>query len=150
MGARGSAVGSAAASRQHLARKPTPISRLPLVRPQPKPKIPTVPKGLGVEGKAVWTNTWQSIPSLRVDQDRQIVTELCRLADQMALYRAALNKFGSLIEEVVVSTRGEVVGTRQVPNPASVQLKNALAASMAIYAALGLSPQSRSRLPNTY
>jgi P27 family predicted phage terminase small subunit len=80
-------------------------------------------------------------------KDRQLVAELCHLSDQMCAYRAALSKHGVLIEEVIVSPRGEVVGTRQTANPASTQLKNALAATERLWAAIGLSPQARSRLP---
>ena len=89
----------------------------------------------------------QSCPNLDVEKDKPIVTDLCHLHDQMARYRAALEEHGALLVEKIVSPRGEVVGNRLVASPASAQLKNAQAAAMAIYAALGLSPQARARLP---
>ena len=123
------------------------LSRLPSVRPIAPPPVPRAPSGLGKDGRATWKLVWQSCPNLDVEKDEPIVTDLCHLHDQMARYRAALEEHGALLVEKIVSPRGEVVGDRLVASPASAQLKNAQAAAMAIYAALGLSPQARARLP---
>ena len=146
MGERGSVQASDVASRQHLARHPT-VFKLPSVAPAAPLQVPKAPAGFKTEGRTLWATVWRACHHLDPAKDRQLVTELCRLADQMTEYRAALAKHGALIEEVIVSPRGEVVGNRQVANPASTQLKNALAATERLWSAIGLSPQARARLP---
>jgi len=124
------------------------VRALPSIRPITPAPAPRAPTGLGRAGKAAWRNTWQALPTLDPERDRQIVTELAHLADNLETYRAALEAHGAVVSEAICSPRGGIVGYRLVANPASAQIKNALAASMLIYAALGLSPQSRARLPH--
>ena len=145
MGERGSVATSVSASRQHLARRP--VSALPSIRPIKPLPTPRAPAGLGTDGRALWRLVWGACGHLDKDKDRQLVTELCRLADQMTEYRAALVKHGALLEEPIVTPRGTIEGTRYVPNPASIQLRNSLAATERLWAAIGLSPQARARLP---
>jgi P27 family predicted phage terminase small subunit len=145
MGARGGLAGQPGIGRPR--RDGARPALLPSIRPIAPVPAPRAPAGLGPDGRAVWKNTWQSVPTLDPERDRQIVTELARLSDQMRRYRDALDTHGAVISEVICSPRGDIVGNRLVANPASVQLRNALTASMAIYAALGLSPQARARLP---
>ena len=108
---------------------------------QPKP-----PRGLRAPGKAAWALVWTEAAGWLADADRPIVERLARLVDELAIYHAALVKHGAVIEELLVSPRGDVVGSKRVANPAVKMLHDAGVELNNLAAAIGLSPASRARL----
>jgi phage terminase small subunit len=66
--------------------------------------------------------------------------------DDIAAARAEVEKHGLLLEEPIVTPRGDTVGVRQVLNPAEMAARRAGALLERLLAALGFSPAARSRL----
>ena len=150
-GSRGPIAGSQSARQVVRTRRANqglaPLAALPSVAalsgPQEPPKPP---RGLRAPGKAVWRLVWLEAAGWLADADRPIVERLARLVDELAIYRAALVKHGAVIEEMVVSPRGDVVGSKRVANPAVKMLHDAGVELNTLASAIGLSPASRARL----
>ena len=150
-GSRGPIAGSQSARQVVRTRRANqgvaPLAVLPSVAALSGPsEPPTPPRGLRAPGKAVWRLVWLEAGVWLADADRPIVERLARLVDELALYHAALVKHGAVIEELLVSPRGEVVGTKRVANPAVKMLHDAGVELNNLASAIGLSPASRARL----
>ena len=124
---------------------PTPaVSLLPsATEPAPEP-----PETLGTLGRQVWTDVWEGLPAgvLEVQADYLTVTRLAEAAEDRAAARAAVIELGPLLEEPIVTPRGDVVGTRQVANPAAETVRKLDRVIDAASDRLGLSPAARARL----
>jgi P27 family predicted phage terminase small subunit len=107
--------------------------------------IPKAPAGLGVAGRAEWRAAWRGA-WIDPGQHREVVAELCRLADDLVVYRKALSDHGVLVTEPIVSPRGDVVGERLVPNPAEQMVRRTGRSIADLRAVLGLTPQAKARL----
>lgn len=145
MGARGPMPGATNAGRPSK-RGATNLRQLPTVLPKDAQVIPEVPTSLRETGEQLWARLWASVPWLAAEADRQLVEELCCLADELVSYRAALAEHGALLIEPVVTTRGEVVGERKVANPAEAMARRAGRQMESIWDSIGLTPASRTRL----
>lgn len=110
--------------------------------------VPAPPSHLGVDGLAVWLDVWSGLPRAAAHPklDRLSVTRLAEAVDDRKRARAALIEHGTLLEEPIVSPKGDVVGTRLVPNPAEAMLRRADKAIDELSDRLGLSPAARARL----
>lgn len=78
--------------------------------------------------------------------DREMVTQLAETIDEREKYRAALAEHGPLLIEPIVTPKGDVVGTRLVPNPAEGMLRRCEARIERLARDLGLTPTARARL----
>ena len=124
-----------------------PLAVLPSVAALSGPsELPKAPRGLRAPGRAAWALVWVEAAGWLADVDRPIVERLARLVDELAIYHAALVKHGAVIEEMVVSPRGDVVGSKRVANPAVKMLHDAGVELNNLTSAIGLSPASRARL----
>ncbi len=92
----------------------------------------------------VWSDAW-ALPWTAA-ADRGAILNLCRLEDERALLAAAVESHGAVLEKVLTSARGDVVGTELYPNPAHRELRRIDAALLALRDRLGLSPLYRARL----
>lgn len=145
MGARGPMPGSTNAGRPSK-RGATNLRQLPTILPQETQIVPQAPELLREAGQDLWQRLWSSVSWLSSQADRQLVEELCSLADELVEYRAALADHGALLIEPVVTTRGEVVGERKVANPAEAMARRAGRQMESIWDSIGLTPASRTRL----
>lgn len=125
--------------------RPT-LRKLPSLIPAQPVSVPSTPRDLAGSGRRLWKRFWQSVPWLDVDQHGAVVEELCRLTDELAVYRAALVERGPLLSEVITSSRGDVVGERWVANPAEMMARRAGAQMEKLWSVLGLTPAARARL----
>ena len=93
----------------------------------------------------VWTGGQQWL-SPRVDAIR--VETVCRLLDEIALYREHVVRLGPVLEEPIVTPSGKVVedSARFVPNPAVKMLRDCEKQLDRELSALGFDPSSRSKL----
>ena len=97
----------------------------PLVLPIEPLPVPRCPRGLGKQGKQTWRTLWQCMPWLDLDQHGLVVRLVCDLVDQIDLFQQELAQRGPLLEEPIVTPKGEIVGTRLVPNPVVYMLRKA-------------------------
>lgn len=151
MGLRGPIAGSEstrqASINRHRSRGGSTLTGLPSVGALRAPeKPPAAPRGLGSSGRAAWRLAWVEAGLWLTDADRPLVERLARLVDELAAFRAALEAHGPVVEEPVVTPRGDVVGRKLVANPAVKQLHDGGVELAGVAAALGLSPASRARL----
>ena len=109
------------------------------------PPPPPPPAGLGDAGRAAWVLAWDEASWL-TEADAVLVGRLAELVDEVSLFREALLERGALLDEPLVSPRGDVVGTKAVSNPAAADLHRATTAAAGLLDRLGMSPASRARL----
>ena len=119
---------------------------LPSLLPSKPLEPPVAPDGLGEAGGMMWGTLWAAVPWLDESQHAGVVEELCRLSDELAAYRHALEEHGALIAEPILSPQGFVAGERLVANPAEQMARRAGAAIEKLWAVLGLTPAARARL----
>lgn len=114
------------------------------IRPDP----PECPSGLSTGTGALWAILFTSCPWLDVEKDLTAVEQLCRLVDDIASCRQAIDEHGLLISECVQTAAGKIIeGERRlVVNPASTALDKYLRHLETMMAALGIQPQARARL----
>lgn len=124
----------------------SPVSALPSISPIPRPSVPRAPGGLKTAGRKAWKTILQAGTWLDPERDCVIVEQVCQLVDDIAAARAEVEKHGLLLEEPIVTPRGDTVGVRQVLNPAEMAARRAGALLERLLAALGFSPAARSRL----
>lgn len=109
-------------------------------------ELPAIePAGLSDEGLAIWAAVYRLCPWL-TEVDAPVVEHLARLEEEAAAYREALAERGPLIEEPIVSPRGEVVGNKVVANPAEAMLRRTERMLLDVRKSLALSPVERARL----
>lgn len=109
--------------------------------------IPEPPEDLSDDARRLWSELWTGFSGvLSAELDRATVERLCDLADERAVLRRALEEHGPLLEEPIVTPKGDVVGTRLVANPAAKQLREVDKQLTALSDRLGLSPAARARL----
>jgi P27 family predicted phage terminase small subunit len=109
---------------------------------------PPPPDHLGELGRQVWLDVWEGFPSAVLNDrlDRLAVTRLAEAADDRENARMYLQELGVLLEEPIVTPRGDVVGTRMVINPAALQVQKLDRQIDLMSDRLGLSPAARARL----
>jgi len=131
------------------------LHRLPTVRrpdvgeEMPARRAPRAPSGLGADGRKAWTAVMSHAPLLLAALDVVAVERFCRLVDERAALAAELER-GYVLEEPLVSPKGEVVGHRLVANPALGELRALDKALDALCDRLGLVPAARARLGLTF
>jgi P27 family predicted phage terminase small subunit len=133
--------------RQRLGTASRSARRLPAlsVALTPISKPPAPPRGLGPAGRRFWREVWESAVWL-TERDRSTILALACLEDDLQAYRAAVAAEGVLISEPLQNARGDIIGTRKVPNPAVRMIRDAERRSLDLKAALGLTPSSSARL----
>lgn len=109
----------------------------------PRP-IPRAPSGLGKAGRAAWKAAHEGMP-VRLDVDGLTVERFARLIDEREAVAAEMGR-GILLEEPIVTPKGDVVGTRMVANPAAAMLRALDKALDALIDRLALVPAARARL----
>lgn len=129
------------------------LHRLPTVgRPSGRPvemvearKAPPVPRSLGSAGRKAWRAVFALAPLLLPDLDAVTITRFCSLVDERELVRAEMAR-GVLLDEPLISPKGEIVGSKVVPNPAFGLLRSIDKQLDALVDRLGLVPSARARL----
>ena len=116
MGARGPMPGSTNAGRPSK-RGATNLRQLPTILPQETQIVPQAPELLREAGQDLWQRLWSSVSWLSSQADRQLVEELCSLADELVEYRAALADHGALLIEPVVTTAAKSWASGRWPTP---------------------------------
>jgi hypothetical protein len=116
---------------------PVPATR----HPWPVPEAPT---DLAEAGLAVWADAW-ALPWTAA-ADRGAILNLCRLEDERALLKAALDEHGAMLSKPVVTPKGDVVGQESYANPVLRELRRVDVAVLALRDRLGLTPLYRARL----
>lgn len=111
----------------------------------PDRPVPRAPSHLATEGKRAWRAVMRSAPLLLPTLDVVAVTRFCEVVDERARLRAELER-GVLLEEPIVSPKGDVVGTRVVANPALGELRAIDRQLDQLSDRLGLVPAARARL----
>jgi hypothetical protein len=106
-------------------------------------RLPATPNDLGTAGREAWREAWRCEWALTTDA--RAIEHLARLEDERA---AVLETIGSdlLLEKVLVSPKGDVVGSERYANPLLRELRRLDSPILALRAALGLSPMARARL----
>jgi len=99
-----------------------------------------------VVARRVWLGTWEACPWLSPEADGAMVAVFAEAVAERAVYVAELGKRGVLLEEPIVTPRGDVVGTRLVTNPAERMLRRVEVRIERQALALGLTPGARARL----
>ena len=112
----------------------------------PVSEPPRAPRGLGRAGKAVWRECWKSAAGWLSEGDRAAVAELAKLEDDLDLYRRTIEADGPVLEEIIQSSRGDVIGTRKVAHPLIRELRAAEAVALSLRESLGMNPRSRARI----
>lgn len=121
---------------------PVPSVTLPAA-----PRTPPLPVEIGDFGAEHWDQIWTVAQSwLNPTLDGPVVEIVCRTFDEIHDLRAALEKFGPLLEEPIATPSGEIVGKRLVPNPASKMLRAAEKQLQSWLSDLGFPPSARARL----
>jgi P27 family predicted phage terminase small subunit len=110
------------------------VSSMARIEP-PKP-----PTGLKARGKAEWKQIWESGPWLWPSQDYAWVEQACRAYDDLAAFRAEINKMGL----TVTGYNGQVVA-----NPLIAEMRRCEDVIRKCLSALGFSPTDRARLKLT-
>ena len=150
MGARGPLVGSTYGRKP--GRKPkadsTALVAIPTFLAAPDEPPPDPPENLGELGRRVWLDVWEGLPSsvLEARVDFLTVHRLCEAAEDRSAARAAVADLGPLLTEPIVTPKGDVVGTRQVANPAVEMVRKLDRVIDNASDRLGLSPAARARL----
>lgn len=102
------------------------------------------PSDLGPAGRAVWRDAgrcaWVQIT------DRPTVLGLARLEDERHRLSEERDATGLLLTEPVQNARGDVIGTRQVGNPLTPEIRRCERLAAELRSALGLHPTSRTRM----
>ncbi len=104
------------------------------------------PADLGEYGRALWDLTVDLASEWLTALDAPALASLCRLEDEHALCREAIEAHGIVTEEAITTTRGEVVGSRLVVNPASVAARKIEASQSVLRKQLNLPLADRARL----
>jgi hypothetical protein len=81
-----------------------------------------------------------------LESDRGAVLALARLEDDAAELRAAVDRLGVVLEEPIVTPRGDIAGTRVCVNPAVAALARLSTPLRDLRGLLGMTPMSRARL----
>ncbi|HUY24074.1 MAG TPA: P27 family phage terminase small subunit [Candidatus Saccharimonadales bacterium] len=146
MGERGP-VGRSPQAAERLGRPSHGASATPAlsVLPGGATRLPEPPEGLGEAAAITWREVKAGAPWLAA-ADRSTVQELVEREQDLEVCREALRRHGALLEEIVVSPRGDVVGTKLVANPAAAQVVKLQATILQLRAALGLTPIARVRM----
>jgi P27 family predicted phage terminase small subunit len=120
---------------------------LPVLAPR-RSLVPDAPVHLTDLGQQVWEDVWSGLPGpvANVQLDRLTVLRVCEAAEDRAAARKVLTDLGPLLEEPIVTPRGDVVGTRQVANPAAEMLRKLDRELDGMSDRLGMSPAARARL----
>lgn len=112
----------------------TDVSDLPAV------KAPRAPDGLQARGKAEWRKIWQAGRWLWPDQDYAWVEQICRSYDDLATFRAEINRMGLTVE----GYNGQTVA-----NPLISEMRRCEDTIRKCLSQLGFSPTDRARLKLT-
>ena len=121
-----------------------PAARRSAVSEVPEPRTPPpAPKGLGAPGARAWQAVMAWTPLLLPELDAVSAERFCSLVDERATISAELAR-GVVLEEPIVTPKGDVVGTRVVANPAAAMLRQIDKALDALADRLGLVPAARS------
>ena len=104
------------------------------------------PEGLSPLGVVTWDALIVAIPGRHDILDAPTVARYAELTAERGVWAEQLVEHGHLLEEVIVSPRGDVVGTRRVVNPAVGELRRIDRALDTLGDRLGLSPAARGRL----
>jgi len=143
MGARGP-LSKAVQGREAHGHRTRAVAKADLVATTPAAPVPVPPDDLGDRGRAVFALAhalaWVS------ESDWPAIEHLARLEDQWVTLAAALAEHGSLLSEPIVTPRGDVVGTRLVPNPAEMMLRRLDNQLVALRDRLGMVPLAKARL----
>jgi P27 family predicted phage terminase small subunit len=107
---------------------------------------PPVPDGIDGPNIERWREIWSSAPWLSVTLDSEAVREYLECIVERDEMRGSITELGMVQEEPIVSTRGQVVGHRQVHHPLLAHLRRLEARIDQARERLGLSPGSRARL----
>jgi len=142
MGARGPISKTVQGRGAHGHRTRTAV-KADLVAKVPTAPVAVAPDDLCERGRAVFecahALAWIS------ESDWPAIEHLARLEDQWTTLAAAFKR-GPLLKEPIVTPRGEVVGTRLVPNPAEAMLRRLDVQIMALRDRLGMVPLAKARL----
>lgn len=123
-------------------RVPEPQAYLPALA-----DIPPAPRGLSPKARQLWVDIWEGARSWATQGlDNALVESTCRVYDEIAQLRRVLAQRGPLLEEVIVSPKGDVVGTKLVANPAAKMLRDAEKQWTAYLVLLAIPPTERARL----
>lgn len=111
-------------------------------------ELPPVPMTLQVTGRAAWMTVWTGGRAwLAPGVDIIRVETVCRLCDEIAMYREHVMRLGPILEEPIMSASGKIAdGARFVPNPAVKMLRDAEKQLDRELSALAFDPSSRSKL----
>jgi P27 family predicted phage terminase small subunit len=147
MGARGPAVGSTY-GRKTGPKPKTAIVAVPTFLPTQADPPPAPPDTLGPLGQQIWLDVWEGMPATALDPqlDHLTITRLAEAAEDRAAARSAIVELGVVLEEPIVTPRGDVVGIRKVTNPALETVRKLDRTIDAASDRLGLSPAARARL----
>lgn len=109
-------------------------------------KPPPVPRHLGPAARKVWRTVMATMPLSLPELDALSVSRFAELVEERDQVMAAWREHGPLLEEPIVSPKGDVVGTRYVPNPAAQMLRQLDRQLDALADRLALTPAARGRL----
>jgi P27 family predicted phage terminase small subunit len=112
-------------------------------------EVPPVPLSLGQVGRALWQDIWDGPAQvwLARDVDGIRITTVCRLADDIDLYRQLIDAMGPALEEPIITAAGVITGhLRVMANPVVKMLRDAEKGMDRELSALAFDPVSRSRL----
>lgn len=87
-----------------------------------------------------------TMPLAVPELDGLSVERFCRLVEERVRVQAAFDELGPLLVEPIVSPKGDVVGERQVPNPAGAMLRALDRELDALSDRLALTPAARARV----
>ena len=110
---------------------------------EPAVDIP-LPDTLGPAGVELWRRLQQA-PWIS-EMELFAVEDLCQTVDEIAEYRADIMQMGITLEEPMIGPRGDVLGTRFVPNPLIRELRRAQKQMHSTASVLGFNPTARARL----
>ena len=102
------------------------------------------PSDLGDAGRVAWDEA-NALPWLSAT-DSGAAAHLARLEDERATLAAVLTELGPMLEEPIVTPRGEVVGMRRVANPMIGELRKLDSLLLAARDRLALAPAPKARL----
>lgn len=114
-----------------------------MVESEPRP-VPKAPRGLAAAGRRAWRLVMMEMP-LAAPMDSLTVERFARLVDERATVAVEMDR-GVLLTEPIVSPKGEVVGERQIANPAASMLRAIDRELDQLVDRLALVPAARARL----
>ena len=127
-------------------RRPLPAQTETVALP-PALKIPRAPKSLSPAAKRMFREIWKTAHEwLTPALDAPTVIQVCRIYEQIEAFQESIDKYGTVVEEPIVSPKGEVVGYALKPNPAYKMMRQAEVNLRSLLSELGFTPTARARL----